>query len=341
MTSVSIRPLYNENVFHSLSIEGTGSYDGTSKKYFGENIPLRYAEKSGYQFLKFETDPELPITESTSGGTKSYSIIMPDNDVSVKAVYEDSSIERYSLTIVGADNLNGGNTGRYAVGEKITIEFSKPGYWPNVTFPVNVEFSLVWDTNTDIHSYTFSMPAKDITITIEWVIIVSIEYGGKFIDSTIYDETRKDTTVGAVHGIAANPPDPANYEMDFDHWEIIRGSGSFEDDRSPVTNLLVNESEGGGNLWIRAVYRRSKYRVSGDRYLDFRGSVQGHGHYAPGEIVTLTAVPNEGNRFRTWVQSVDDPNDPNQHVNLDWTANPTSFIMPECDAYIAASFESM
>lgn len=335
---ISIRALYNEDVFHSLSIEGTGSYDGTSRKYFGENIPLRYAEKSGYRFLKFETDPELPITESISGSTKSYSIIMPDNDVNVKAVYEDSSIERYSLTITGADNLNGGNTGRYAAGEKVTITFSKPGYQPLVTFPLNVAHSPVWDIDSDTHFYTFSMPAKDITITVEWVIHVSIEYGGKFTDPDMWNETRKDTTAGAVHGIVANPPDPANYEEDFDHWEIIRGSGSFEDYRSPVTNLVVNESEGGGCLWIKAVYRRSKYRVTGERFIDFGGSVQGHGHYAPGEIVTLTAVPNEGNELRMWVQSVDDPN---QHVDFDWSANPTSFIMPEHDVDIAASFMSV
>lgn len=260
--------------------------------------------------------------------------------VSIRALYEEDLEGTFTVNVIGPNDLNIGKT-RYLPGEKVTISGIRKNRLLEVMHIINVpKYSQSFQGDASGNytcTYSFDMPAKDVTITLEWVIHVSIEYGGTFApDNLGYRYNWKYATPGESYEINANFPDPANYETEFDHWEVIRGFASFDDYKNPNTNIIVNEAE-DCYIWIKAMYKRTKYRVDSNiTFIANEGRIEGIGHYAPGEMVTLTAIPDEGRMFRCWV-----PNRTTEGVVFDLITNPITFVMPEGDVEMNAAYNAV
>jgi len=134
---------------------GTGSASPTSAEA-GTEITLSASPDSGYVFKEWEV---------ISGGVtvSENKFTMPANDVIVKAHFEATSEPTYSVTIIGGGS--GADGARdYEAGDPVTIKAgNNSGYtftgWtsPDVTI-----------TNASDKTASFTMPAKNVTVTANW-----------------------------------------------------------------------------------------------------------------------------------------------------------------------------
>lgn len=111
----------------------------------------------------------VAITEVTAGGK--YSFIMPAKSVTVNVKLQDASIvvpETYAVTLNGAGSGATG-AGDYAETDIVTINAgNRAGYTFNGWTSTDVTFA-----NANAQSTTFTMPARNVTVTANWKIASS------------------------------------------------------------------------------------------------------------------------------------------------------------------------
>ena len=116
----------------------------------------------------------VAITELTAGGK--YSFIMPAKPVTVNVELQDASIvvpETYAVTLNGAGS---GATGAGDSAETDTVTINagnRAGYTFNGWPSTDVTF-----TNANAQSTTFTMPAKNVSVTANWRIVSGGSGGG-------------------------------------------------------------------------------------------------------------------------------------------------------------------
>lgn len=96
MLTTSIKAIYNENVTHTLTINGTKMVDGSSTRYVGEVIEIPYKTITDWQLYKFHTIPDLYIGklwDKDAGRLE-----MPDSDLTVTA---DVQHKNFRMNIAG------------------------------------------------------------------------------------------------------------------------------------------------------------------------------------------------------------------------------------------------
>lgn len=136
---------------------GSGEYEE------GEAVSISaHSAPDGYRFKEWQVisggvtleDPEAPDT----------SFIMPANDVEIAAVYEEIPVATYTVTVNGSYAAANG-AGSYKHGDTVTIDAgSRENYsFSGWTSPDGVAFA-----NPDSVITTFTMPAKDVTVTANW-----------------------------------------------------------------------------------------------------------------------------------------------------------------------------
>lgn len=78
----------------------------------------------------------------------------------------------------------------------------------------------------------------------------------------------------------------------FSHWELIDGLGEIADPNSPKTQFVVSFDD----ATVRAVYDQTYLlQLQGQN-----GSERGAGYYEEGELVVVSAEPNDGYNFSGW-----------------------------------------
>ena len=145
---------------HAITIETDGHGIAGSNEFSAAantQIALTAIPYRGYIFKEWQI--------VSGGATLSNNLFtMPDEPVTVKAIFEKNPAANYTLTVNGSC-ASGFGSGSYAAGETAAI---KAGSRSNYTFIGWSSADGVTFTDPTSASTTFTMPAKDVTVTAQW-----------------------------------------------------------------------------------------------------------------------------------------------------------------------------
>ena len=139
---------------------------------------------------------------------------------------------------------------------------------------------------SDKPSYTFTMPAKNLSYTAKWSINKNTPYKVEHYLQNIDDDNYPST-----------PYEIDNLTGTTD--TLTNGSvKTYEGFTSPsIKQVNIN---GNGNTVIKLYYTRNSYSVALNKDINKAGSVTGAGTYKYGKEITITASTNPGYTFIGW-----------------------------------------
>lgn len=91
MDNIRLKALYNENITHTLVINGIDDVVNSSSKYIGERIKITAGTKDRYIFDRFNISPSTLQSTSVIPGTIEFD--MPDENVSISAIWNHKYID--------------------------------------------------------------------------------------------------------------------------------------------------------------------------------------------------------------------------------------------------------
>ncbi len=148
-------------VSHSITVgtdgRGTASANVTSAAV-NTQVTLNARPMDGYRFKEWQVISPVGLT--ISGNT----FTMPDEAVTVKAIFEENPVANYTLTVNGSYASESG-AGSYPEGAVVTID---AGSRSNYTFGGWSSNDGVTFASINSITTTFTMPAKDVTINATW-----------------------------------------------------------------------------------------------------------------------------------------------------------------------------
>ena len=172
------------------------------------------------------------------------------------------------------------NSGSHYYNKSITITATtNPGYtfigWYNGD-------NLI----SDKPSYTFTMPAKNLSYTAKWSINTNTPYKVEHYLQNIDDDNYPST-----------PYEIDNLTGTTD--TLTNGSvKTYEGFTSPsIKQVNIN---GNGNTVVKLYYTRNSYSVALNKDINKAGTVTGAGTYKYGKEITITASTNPGYTFIGW-----------------------------------------
>jgi uncharacterized repeat protein (TIGR02543 family) len=193
---------------HGITVEndgrGTASANVTSAA-IGVEIELTATPNDGYHFKEWQVTSPLELIINGNIFT------MPNEAVTVKAIFEENPVVGYTLTINGS-YASGSGAGSYPKGATVTINAGSRSNYTFIGWSSNdgVTFANINSPNT-----TFTMPTKNVNVTASWsynggpstpstpvtevptVTTPSTSYNGSSVISTTTIEAKSD-----VNGIA-------------------------------------------------------------------------------------------------------------------------------------------
>jgi uncharacterized repeat protein (TIGR02543 family) len=150
----------SEPVTHSITLQSDGNGTVSANVHSAPKdteITLTAVPDSGYRFREWQVlDGGVTVTDNK--------FIMPDNNVTVKAIFEQIPAAAYQVTINGSYAAASG-AGSYAENTAVTIRAGlRSGYtFVGWTSSDGVSFASAGSTDT-----TFTMPGKNVTVTANW-----------------------------------------------------------------------------------------------------------------------------------------------------------------------------
>ena len=213
---------------NSYSATGTGNYK------VGTNVKVSTSGKTYFGQVKFDGWYLDGTLVSTS---KTYSFTMPAKDVSLTAkwVYEEKSkkeeVKTYTVSVgvsqptAYPNSYSATGTGNYKVGTNVKVSTSGKTYFGQVKFDGwYLDGTLVSTSKT----YSFTMPAKDVSLTAKWV----------------YEEKSKKEEVKA-YTVSVGVSQPTTYNNYFS----VTGSGNWK------VGDTVNLSTSQTGLWSQVEFK--------------------------------------------------------------------------------------
>ena len=308
---VTVKAIF-EKTSYSITVTNDGNGTGSASPLsavMGEKITLTAEPNAGYHFKEWQvTNPSsgLNIDEDNK-------FIMPDEDVVIKAVFEENAKAAHFISIINDGNGTGSASSVSAVqGEEITLTaIPNAGYhfreWQSVSGSALV-------TNNK-----FIMLDEDVVIK---AVFEENAKAAHFI-SIINDGTGTGSasSVSAVQGEEITLTATPNAGYHFKEWQSVSGSALVTD------NKFIMPDE---DVVIKAVFEEN---AKAAHFISITNDGNGTGNAssasaAMGEEITLTAIPNAGYHFREW-----------QSVSGSAIVTDNKFIMPDEDIIIKAVFE--
>lgn len=164
-------------VSHSITVQngehGTANAS-TASAVAGTEITLTAIPDAGYRFKEWQVIS--PVGLAINGNT----FIMPDEAVTVKPIFEENNTAKYSLTVKGSYASDSG-AGSYSEGATVTIN---AGSYSNFRFGGWSSNEGVIFGNAGNATTTFTMPARNVTVTAEWTYNGGSTGGGNGSPST-------------------------------------------------------------------------------------------------------------------------------------------------------------
>jgi hypothetical protein len=286
--------------------------NGTGNGSFAENEIVAITANpapAGQRFREWCITPSVTFADSTNKNSPTAKFVMPAQPVTATAVYEASE---YTITVQNDGNgMASANFNSAAEGTEVTLTaIPNSGYrfkeWQvisgNITIIAN-KFNIL-DSNVTVKAIFEPIPTYA-------VIITGGTGGGYFAE-------------GETVVITANPT-PSGKE--FDKWTTSDGI-TFENKNAISTSFIMPAK----TVSISATYKDLPLETFAVNVLnDGNGTANANVSSAqPGDIITLTALPNKGYRFKAW-----------EVISGGVYITENKFIMPSNTVTIKAIFEKI
>jgi hypothetical protein len=266
-----------------------------------------------------------------SGSGTAYTFVMPDTDVTVAAEFEELEEGTYSVSIQAQNGTINANPASAKAGTKITLTVTPSAGYALKAGSVKVNDGAVTLEGSGA-TYTFAMPAANVTATAEFeAISYTITVGQLTNGSVVPDKTS--ATAGTVISLTVTPDDGyalkagtlAVTDASDAAVTVSAGSGTAHTFTMPMGNVTVSAE-------FEALPADS-YTVGIDPAIS-HGTVEAdHASAEEGTVVTLTVRPEEGYSLKAGTLKVNGTITPTPS-NAAYT-----FAMPAANVTVTAEFE--
>lgn len=302
--------------------------DGEKWKSFpeGASVNLTASDVAGKKFIKWNVQNGSVSLQNPA--KKDVSFTMPKNDVQLTREYENI-VYSFQVEVAGKGkvqvknkSLNANGYYECIAGEEISLVATPDeGYslvlWSGTS---SVDFSDYTQENT-----VLICPASDFTVKVQFAAGISSLTLAHTEGGTVTPEANfLPYPVDTVVELEAKP----NPGYVFDHWECTGTMGRFADANSAKTTFVMPNE----HCTVTAVFRPSEEQTFTIKAVG-GGKVEGDsGNYQIGNVITLTAVPDEGYRFSHWEATV-------EGILSDRNSATTQVTVPGEDVELTAFFE--
>ena len=257
---------------------GTVTVDPTAAVE-GETVTVNVTPDAGYALkengLKVTyTDAEGTVNVAEGEKANTYTFAMPAADVTVSAAFEPVKVETYSVTINPSDNgtVTADKTTDLKAGDTVTLTVTPADNMYTLAQLAENGLEIKAGENTDVpyktveegKTYTFEMPAADVTVTAKFTIVkygILVETKGEdkgtitFTDGETHDETR---FAAGTKVTATIKPNGTKYVLT----EAIYYSGSNSGE-----NITKAVNDGGGEYTFTMPAANVRFEVTFEDYV--------------------------------------------------------------------------
>ena len=306
----------------NVTVEGSGTAGANVQSApVGTQITLTATANNGNRFVEWVVvSGGVTLSSNT---TTSATFTMPENEVEIKAVFEE--IPTYTVTVT-----NGTGGGNFAAGATIAIvadaapegkQFKEWEITPSVDFTSG--------TSAILPTAAFTMPAQDVTATAVYEDIqsgyypITVTVEGNGIANASAQSAPVDTEITLTA--------TANTGNRFVEWVVISGGITLSSNTATIATFTMPENA----VEIKAVFEEiPAYSITVT--VEGNGTANASVQLATaGTEITLTATANTGNRFVEWVVV-------SGGITLSSnTATTAIFTMPDNAVEIKAVFEAI
>lgn len=291
----------------------------------GETIVIKAdAPSEGKEFDKWVVNSgEIKISDDSASIT---SFVMPAGSVEVTATYKDA----YVPPVVYAITVHSGSSDKPEAAEGETVALTAEAPTEGKEFDkwvVNSGSVRLADASSSVTS--FVMPKGDVEVTATYKNIPPKVYNitvNSGVASVASGSASSELTAKAGETVTLTADSPAEGK-EFDKWVISSGSITLSDETSGTVSFTMP----AGDVEVSATYKTippKEYLVTVNSGSADKEMV------ASGEEVIITAdEPELGKEFDKWVIEYGE-------IELsDASSNVTSFVMPEGDVEISATYK--
>ena len=323
LVDTEIKALWENSVITPTTYTVTVSNDGNgtgaatpSTAAAGTTIILTAMPKEGYHFKEWQV---------ISGGVtiKNNKFTMPDNNVEVKAIFEEDTPPaptEHTVTVTsGGNGTASASPAKAAAGAEITLSAAPDKGYHLKEWQVESPAGLVITNNK------FTMPDTNVAIK----AIFEEDAPPAPTEFTITVKTDGNGTASASHAkavvgteitLTAKP----NKGYHFKEWEVISGGVTIKNNKFTMPD---------NNVEVKAIFEEDTPPAPTEHTVTVTSGGNGTASASPakaiaGAEITLTAMPKEGYHFKEW-----------QVMRGNVTIKDDKFTMPDGNVEIKAIFE--
>ena|GEM_PF-3836917 len=298
----------------TVSNDGNGTGAATpSTAAAGTTIILTAMPKEGYHFKEWQV---------ISGGVtiKNNKFTMPDNNVEVKAIFEEDTPPaptEHTVTVTsGGNGTASASPAKAAAGAEITLSAAPDKGYHLKEWQVESPAGLVITNNK------FTMPDTNVAIKAifeedaptEFTITVKTDGNGTASAS------HAKAVVGTEIRLTATP----NTGYHLKEWQVISGGVTIENNKFTMPSA---------NVEVKAIFEKDAPPAPTEFTITVTSGDNGtasasHAKAVVGTEITLTATPNKGYHFKEW-----------QVISGGVTIKNNKFTMPDNNVEVKAIFE--
>jgi len=302
-------------VFEAIPTYTVTVTNGTGGGNYAENAVVTIianTPSADKMFDKWTTTDGVTFTNENSATT---TFTMLSKAVTVTATYKDLPAGSFSVTV------NGGTTDKSAAAEGETISITAGAAPEGKTFDKWTTIDGVTFADASKATTTFTMPAKNVTVTATYKDLPTGSYS-----ITVQNGTANKSSAASGETITITANVPVAGKM-FDRWTSDDGM-TFKDETAQSTTFTMPAK----NVIVTAVY---KDLIPGTFSITVQNDGNGMANASVNSAaadteITLTTIPNSGYQFKEW-----------QSIDGGVTIADNKFIMPANNVTIKAVFEKM
>lgn len=313
-------PKYNVTVTVNDNAFGTVSPATVDPQLEDSTLAFTASPKAGYKFKNWEvTGVNITASEAKNA---TLTIKVGTSDITIKAIFEVLPADTYAITTEASINCSASSSpvGSTTAGTSVTVTGSAPEGYKFIGW--TSDDITIADADKLNNPYTFTMPAKNVSIKANYVK----EYT---ITVTSSDENKGTVSASATKGVTNDTVTltaVAKPGYQFSSWTITGTTGAVT--TTPSTTITVKNS----NITAKANFTTmTSFTVTVNK--EGAGSATASvSNTEAGATVTLTAVPAEGYDFNKWVAVTSGVT-----INNPTNAKAT-FVMPNKNVTVKAVF---
>jgi len=316
---------------HSITVNTQGN--GTAGANMatasqGATITLTAAPGNGYDFVEWQVVSGGVSLSSTTSNPATFT--MPNNEVTVLAIFEEILQTNHSITV----NTQGNGTAvtsEASASQGTTITLTATPDYGYKFVEWQVVSGGVTFTTTTTNTVTFTMPDNDVTILAIFEEIPPTNHS--ITVNAQGNGTAVASEVSASLGIAITLTATPDSGYDFAEWQVVSGGVILSSTTSSPVTFTMPDNE----VTILAVFEEIP-PINHNIMVNTQGSgtaVASEASASQGTAITLTATPGSGYNFAEW-QVVS-----GGVILSTMTSSPATFSMPDNEVTILAIFEEV